>query len=1003
MKLPLIRLCLLAASLSFAGAAEPILPPIDFSHAGYGGGGVVPPGVSAVLRVEPGQGDDTERLQAALDEIARRPMQTDGFRGALVLSPGRYRVAGSLKVRATGVVLRGAPNGATTIVASGRERRTLIEIGNQEPPASAANAQALVEDASAGAIALRVGDVRPFAVGDAIVIERPSTAAWISALGMNTDQGNFVADRTHWRPGSRNLVWDRTVVAVDSASNRLTLDAPITAALEQRFGGAIVAKRIGPLSAHRVGLEDLVLESDYDRTHPADEEHAWIAVAIDGAEDVWVRNVTARHFVSSAVRVGPRARRVSVEECRSEQPISEIGGYRRLSFYVEGQQVLVRHCTAEQSVNAFGLGFCSAGPNVFLDCVARNAKGASGSYESWSAGTLYEGVRVEGAGLRLTYDMERTQGGGWTAANSVIWNCEAAQIDAKGSDDAPVVVGTAPESLYEEQLAMRLGGTRRPGRVGLNAAREQPAGDGGLHPPSVPEFQARRKPEASRAVHQLEIVGGRFIVEGRVVWGGQFNAAWWKGQQSPAIAAEASGRSVTRFMPGRVGRGLTEDLEQVAADMEQRQMPFYTAGPGLWYDRRRDDHLQIPRADANVWAPFYELPWARSGEGVAWDGLSKYDLARFNPWYFGRMRAFAQICSEHGLVLHYNLHNTHNILETFAHYVEYPWRTANCINDIGLPEPVPLDPKRTVHLSNVIYNVDHPGRRTMHRAYIFHTLDQLGDRPNVIFSVAFQFAGPLAFQEFFLDTVAEWERERGRTVKLSLITSKDITDAIMADPVRSRQIAVIDMRYWQRQPDGTLWAPRGDVNLAFREQNTLLFGKGVDTPPDTTALNVYRAVREYRDRFSDRAIVAWHGGAGPIPVLMAGGAQVLMRNPAAGQSQGGSRDDAAFNRWVQARLAGVLMRMTPRDGWLAAPEVNWCLADDTAEHVLIYSGEGKSFRLERAIGRGGADVLGEWFDVKTGDVRPAEIGSPNAGAVIAKPDAGAWLLKLTVAEKISAQ
>ena len=51
---------------------------------------------------------------------------------------------------------------------------------------------------------------------------------------------------------------------------------------------------------------------------------------------------------------------------------------------------------------------------------------------------------------------------------------------------------------------------------------------------------------------------------------------------------------------------------------------------GLWYDLRRTDHERVRRADGDVWAPFYEQPFARSGKGTAWDGLSRYDLERPN-------------------------------------------------------------------------------------------------------------------------------------------------------------------------------------------------------------------------------------------------------------------------------------------------------------------------------------------------------------------------------------
>ncbi len=184
------------------------------------------------------------------------------------------------------------------------------------------------------------------------------------------------------------------------------------------------------------GIENLTLESEFDAANPRDEEHSWIAVALDRVEDAWVRGVVARHFAGSAVRVGPRARRVTVEACRSEQPVSEPGGYRRQSFLVEGQQVLVRQCWSEQGMNDFAIGLLAGGSQRISRFTATAALGPSGSFESWASGVLYERVRVEGSGIRLTNDGSRSQGAGWTAANSVIWNCDARNIEAHGPEGA---------------------------------------------------------------------------------------------------------------------------------------------------------------------------------------------------------------------------------------------------------------------------------------------------------------------------------------------------------------------------------------------------------------------------------------------------------------------------------------------------------------------------------------------------------------------------------------
>jgi hypothetical protein len=491
----------------------------------------------------------------------------------------------------------------------------------------------------------------------------------------------------------------------------------------------------------------------------------------------------------------------------------------------------------------------------------------------------------------------------------------------------------------------------------------------------------------------LEIINGRFVIAGRALWGGQVNTAWWMGELSLS-AGENTGISITRFAPGMTGAGLTEDLPQLAQRMARDGTPFYHDGPGIWYDRRRDDHTIEARPDGNVKPPFLEMPWARSGIGTAWDGLSKYDLTKFNPWYFDRTREFARLCEQYGLVLYHNLYNCHNLFESQSHWVDFPWRPVNCINDTGLPDYPPVEEHHAIHVGDQFFDISHPVRCDLHHAYIRHNLDQLGDSPNVIFSVGFQFSGPFAFQQFFFDAVAEWENETGRRVRLALITSKDITDAILADPVRTGQAVVVDLRYWQTQPDGVLWAPRGDRNRAFREMTGAQFGPECgDDPPPTTPLRVYKNVRDYRDRFPDKAIVAWHGGTGSVAVLMAGGAQVLMSNPASGQSQGLIAGRTQLDAFIGEYLADKLMHLSPHDGWLTDPDNNWCLANDDGTIVLIYSSAGTKIQLRHDFAS--PRHSGIWFSPREGMTRPMEPLQPClAEKEITKPTEEDWLLLL---------
>lgn len=87
--------------------------------------------------------------------------------------------------------------------------------------------------------------------------------------------------------------------------------------------------------------------------------------------------------------------------------------------------------------------------------------------------------------------------------------------------------------------------------------------------------------------------------------------------------------------------------------MKQKNILVFDQNYGLWYDRRRDDHERVRRRDGDVWGPFYEQPFGRSGQGTAWEGLSKYDLNRPNAWYWSRLKEFAEKGNKEGLLLFY--------------------------------------------------------------------------------------------------------------------------------------------------------------------------------------------------------------------------------------------------------------------------------------------------------------------------------------------------------------
>jgi hypothetical protein len=346
----------------------------------------------------------------------------------------------------------------------------------------------------------------------------------------------------------------------------------------------------------------------------------------------------------------------------------------------------------------------------------------------------------------------------------------------------------------------------------------------------------------------IAVTNGWLTCDGRLLTGSTLGINWWRGNMLPSDAPNY-GVDLTRFAPGREGAGFTDDLGAVAEAMEAGHIVALDHHYGLWYDRRREDHERVRRVNGDVWAPFYEQPFARSGQGVAWDGLSRYDLTTFNPWYWSRLNQFAAICDERGLVLFNENYFQHNILEAGAHWVDCPWRSANNINQTGFPEPPPFAGDKRIFMAAQFYDVTNPARRALHRQFIRQNLDNFTNRMNVIQITSAEFTGPVAFEQFWLDTVGEWAAETGQHPLVALSAPKNVQDAILADDRRRAVVKVICLRYWWRTDEG-LFAPDGGQNLSPRQFERRWKG---GTPSDDDLAGM---AAEYRLKFTDKAVLA---------------------------------------------------------------------------------------------------------------------------------------------------
>lgn len=989
----------------------------DYSYCGYMASDQPIPDapVRAVVPVTPG--DATAQIQEALNYVSGLPADANGIRGAVLLQKGTYAVSGSLKIKASGVVLRGSgmTNAGTILFATGKDRETFIHITGKNDQHKENEIKITDAYVPVNAFSFHVASTGDLKAGDMIVVRRPSTQAWIKLLGTDTFGGGLGA--LGWKPGEQDIFWDRKITEVKG--NTITIDAPLTTALDTAYGGGTIAKYNWAGRIAQTGVENLLLRSAYDTANPKDEAHRWMAITMENVTDSWVRQVTFEHFAGSAVLILQTGNRITVEDCKSLAPVSEIGGQRRNTFWTMGGQTLFQRLYAEQGYHDFATGFCAPGPNAFVQCSAVRPYSFSGAIDSWASGVLFDIANIDAQALSYKNREQDGQGAGWAAANSMLWNCTAAHIDCYQPPGAQnwafgawaqfggngywesANSTIAPRSFYYAQLSNRLNKDISK-QAGILTIETEPSSSptvaqaaalmAAARRPAVTmdnwiDLAPKRNPIPVKAgnaktfgpvnLHHVVVqapkmtVTNGWLVRGNIVLQGRhYETPWWNGTVHPDYLEKTAKPAITRWVPGRTGTGLTDDLDDVTDWMVKDHIVVFEHNYGLWYDRRRDDHERIRRMDGDVWPPFYELPFARSGKELAYDGLSKYDLTKYNTWYWSRLKRFADLADEKGLVLIHQNYFQHNIIEAGAHYADFPWRTANNINGTGFPEPVNYAGDKRQFMAEQFYDEKDPSRRKLNIAYINKCLDNFADNNSVIQFISAEFTGPLHFAQFWVETIKQWETAHKKKEIIGISATKDVQDGILSDPAKASVINVIDIRYWYYQANGTAYAPLGGQSLAPRQQERLF------KPKSTSFEQVYRAVHEYRTKYPGKAVLYSADGFDHFgwAVFIAGGSlPVLPRET---------------DKQFLAAASGMQPVALP-----GAPKDQWALGN-AAKGYIVYNNADAAIRLDLAAN---ANYKVQWLDQRSGQLLPGgqqikgsngvEIKNPKPGAIL-------WLTRI---------
>lgn len=400
----------------------------DFSNSGYKGGGVKIPDVPAKLALAPGDGDDTARIQAAIDKVSAMQPDANGFRGAILLKKGTFKVNGTLQIKAGGVVIRGEgqEENGTVLLGTGKTKRTLLTVGGASPKVTAVKSAITDTYVPVGERSFHVDKAQTFKPGDTVRVIRNGNKDWIHELSM---------DSIVQRPGSTEktqqwtaftMEFDRVVTKVEN--DVVTVDAPIMNSIDTRWGGGVIVKYDDSPRIQQVGVEKLRIDTEFDpkvtktdkgKTYLADENHVENFLVFNSVENAWARELTGVHLSISLVVAGRDSKWITFQDNKVIDMVSTLDGGLRYSYKYSGQLALTQRCTAETARHAFIVDSRVLGPNVFLDSKATDNHATSEPHHRWSVGGLFDNVE---APIAFQDRGWMGTGHGWSGANYVAWN-----------------------------------------------------------------------------------------------------------------------------------------------------------------------------------------------------------------------------------------------------------------------------------------------------------------------------------------------------------------------------------------------------------------------------------------------------------------------------------------------------------------------------------------------------------------------------------------------------
>lgn len=389
---------------------------MDFSYAGYMGGGVVIPHVEVKIVLTPEPGDNSGAIQKAIDEVSKMKM-VNGFRGAVMLMSGTYDCKKTINIEADGVVLSGSGSASNgTILNLTGKPHTAISVRGRVVTKVIGDSTIITDKyVAAGAHSFHVKKAAAFSVGDTIRITRIITPEWVVFMGMD----GLVRDGKKQTWISGDIETERVIKKIEK--DQITVDVPLNDSYDSKYTGTVSVKKISSTGMlNQIGIEDLRIVAPAQSVTINEGHHR--AFTLAGLSDGWARNIEIFNTVNSVSVTG---KRITVDNISIIHDVPTVGAAKPADLNGSGYQLLFNRCYIKgDNLFFFGTGAKVTGPVVVLNSVFRG-NGWIQPHQRWATGLLIDRCEVPEGGIDFMNRGIMGSGHGWTIGWAVAWNCKA--------------------------------------------------------------------------------------------------------------------------------------------------------------------------------------------------------------------------------------------------------------------------------------------------------------------------------------------------------------------------------------------------------------------------------------------------------------------------------------------------------------------------------------------------------------------------------------------------